>query len=47
VVVGPRYLTGKLDIPIPVAVSRSDGRSGETERLSERKVRAPRTNGAG
>ncbi len=40
-------LTAPRNVPIPVPVSRPDGRSGETERLPGRKVRAPWTSGAG
>ena len=40
-------LTGRPRLPIPLSVSRSDGRSGKTERLPGRKVRAPWTSGAG
>ena len=42
-----RLLTAKAKLPIPLSVSRSDGRFGETERLPGRKVRAPWTSGAG
>ena len=40
-------LTAAANDPIPSCVSRPDGRSGKTERLPGRKVRAPWTNGAG
>ena len=43
----PRLLTAAANVIIPFLVSRSDGRSGETERLPGRKVRAPWTSGAG
>ena len=43
----PPPLDGGADPAHPFAVSRSDGRRGETERSPGRKVRAPWTNGAG
>ena len=42
-----RPLTATPGAPIPLPVSRPDGRSGKTERLPGRKVRAPWTSGAG
>jgi N-acetylmuramoyl-L-alanine amidase len=43
----PKPLTSAVILPMPEPVSRSDGRSGRTERLPGRKVRAPWTRGAG